>query len=101
MFFIMTPGVAPESSILLFPTYHLRPATYRLPRQSTVNSRRSAAPLPPPTTYDLQPTFFIFNNIPAFSAQLPLFSLTFPLNPGSLRAGPLFSMTFPHCSFTF
>jgi hypothetical protein len=35
----------PDSRILPFPTYHLRPTTYRLP-----------------------PTSFLFNNIPAFDA---------------------------------
>jgi hypothetical protein len=41
----------------------------------------------------------VFNNIRAFSAQLPLFSKTFPLGCRLWKADPLFSITFPHRSF--
>jgi hypothetical protein len=30
-----------------------------------------------------------------------LFSKTFPVSPRLVKAGPLFSLTFPHCSFDF
>jgi len=32
---------------------------------------------------------------------VPLFSITFPLSDRLLKTGPLFSMTFPHCSLDF
>jgi hypothetical protein len=38
-----------------------------------------------------RPNILLFSNIPAFNAQLPLFSATFPLCPCSQNSGPLFS----------
>jgi hypothetical protein len=44
---------------------------------------------------------FLFSNIPAFNAQLPLFSITFPHRSRMSKRDPLFSATFPLRSFIF
>jgi hypothetical protein len=55
----------------------------------------------PPATYDIPSIAFVFSNIPAFNAQPPLFSITFPLSRGLGKTDPLFSTTFPYRSFIF
>jgi hypothetical protein len=43
----------------------------------------------------------VSNDIPAFSGQLSLFSIRFPLRWELWNAEPLFSTIFPRCSFIF
>jgi hypothetical protein len=63
--------------------------------------RLSACPFRDPCPTDHKLTILVFNNITAIRAQLPLFSITFPVVACPWKTDPLFSYTFPYRSFTF
>jgi hypothetical protein len=44
-----------------------------------------------PESVEVGLTYFVFSKIPAFNAQLPVFSMIFPLWRRSWNADPLFS----------